>query len=55
MERHRFPEGEEPSVLTAVLAPCRDGKHAECPGHDEHEGKAVFCICFCHRVFSEVQ
>jgi len=57
MEWHRFPEGEEPRVLTGISGFCSEGKHAECPGHaksEEHGGQTVFCICPCHQVPSEV-
>jgi hypothetical protein len=56
MERHEFPEGEEPEVLTAILNECEQGKHDECPGYaqsDAHGGETVFCVCQCHRVQPE--
>lgn len=53
LEWHEFPEGEEPEVLTGISTFCDEGKHAECPGHGEHEGELVFCICWCHRVPGE--
>jgi hypothetical protein len=53
MERHEFPEGEEPEVLTGISILSDEGRHAECPGHaksEEHGSETVFCVCPCHQV-----
>lgn len=52
IERHVFPEGEEPVVLTEISALCSAGKHApECSGIRTFEdGETVFCVCRCHQV-----
>jgi hypothetical protein len=48
-ERHKFPEGDEPTVLTTTSGFCEKGKRAECPGWSEdHRGQPVFCVCPCH-------
>ncbi len=50
LEWHEFPEGEGPVVLTGLSTVCTDGKHEECPGHGEHEGQVIFCVCTCHQL-----
>jgi hypothetical protein len=51
--RNRFAPGDEPTVYTVDI--CAEVGHERCKGIDiieEYEGKAVFCVCLCHRVIS---
>lgn len=52
MEWHKFPEGEEPTVLTSISEYCNAGEHDKCPGigfSAEHGGQPIFCVCDCHK------
>jgi len=56
MDRYRFPEGEEPEVLTSISIECQYDQCERCPGifHvAEHGGEPVFCVHECHLVPSE--
>jgi len=48
--RHRVRRHKEPTVYAHL---CADVGHEHCNGIDRtvegYEGKAVFCICRCHR------
>jgi hypothetical protein len=52
MLRKEFAPGEEPTVYTADI--CAEVGHDRCKGIEKsiegYEGKAVYCICLCHRV-----
>lgn len=50
MERHEFPEGEEPEILTGISGACDMGHHEQCPGIGERDGEPMFCVCECHKV-----
>jgi hypothetical protein len=50
MERHEFPEGEEPDVLMGISPECEAGRHAECTGIGEIEEEPFFCASQCHEV-----
>jgi hypothetical protein len=50
IEGHKFPEGQEPTILTGTSEFCHDGKHQDCIGHGTHEGQTIFCVCPCHEV-----
>jgi hypothetical protein len=50
LEWHEFPDNAGPEVLTGISIACRDGNHEDCPGHGEHEGQAIFCVCPCHKL-----
>jgi hypothetical protein len=52
LDWHEFPEGEGPRVMTGISTACNEEKHEECPGHGEHEGQQIFCVCSCHKVES---
>ena len=52
IEHHRFPEGEEPEVLTSVSEECQSGRCEECPGvfhREEYGDQRIFCIHLCHK------
>jgi hypothetical protein len=50
LEWYEFPNGDGPEVLTGFSTTCKEGKHKDCPGHGEHEGQTMFCVCPCHKV-----
>jgi hypothetical protein len=53
MVPHAFAPGEGPTIYTADI--CAEIGHEHCKGLnldvEGDEGKTVFCICLCHRVF----
>ena len=55
MEWHRFPEGEEPRVLTGVSSYCDQGKHAEGPSHAKSSTGAIPCSVFAHATKSRLR
>ena len=57
IERHRFPEGEEPEVLTSISEECQAGRCEQCPGvfHLEDYGdQPIFCVHWCHEAPARV-
>jgi hypothetical protein len=48
--RHRFAPGEGPTVYTWDLC-AEAGSHEQCKQIESHKGKALFCTCFCHKVY----
>jgi hypothetical protein len=53
MERHVFPEDDQPEVLTSISPECQADQCGACPGifHVEEAGEEpVFCVHRCHRV-----
>ena len=50
LDWHDFREGDETDLLIGICGPCNQGKHDDCPSHDEYEGNLIFYICPCHKV-----
>jgi hypothetical protein len=54
--RHRFPEGDEPEVLTSISIECQQEDCGHCPGifHLPEQGEEpIFCVHRCHLKPSE--
>jgi hypothetical protein len=52
MERHEFPPGQEPRVVTSISEECWNGNCEKCPGifHlAEYGEQQIFCVHDCHK------
>jgi hypothetical protein len=51
IERHGFPEGEAPEVLTSISEECQALRCDQCPGVfylEEYGDHPIFCVHPCH-------
>jgi hypothetical protein len=49
MDRHDFPPGDEPEVLTGISPACHQDECKKCNGLIQQE-PLMFCVHECHRV-----
>jgi hypothetical protein len=57
VEHYRFPEGEEPQVVTSISVQCSQNDCDHCPGifyMPEQTDDPIFCVHKCHLKPSDV-